>query len=93
MSDDSFDILDTWIISVLQLIESDDPRNNLKHFLLDFEQEVYNRALVDVLKNISNVDHSDIGPILGKVMALRLAKIPAVNAPPGLRDNVVSLFS
>ena len=80
-----------WVDTILAILKSNDPHANLMYFLLDFEQEVYNRALVDAMKSISELSHTDQGQTLGKLMSLRLNSMPMIQEPPKLRENVIPL--
>ena len=80
-----------WIESILAILDSKDPTSNLMYFLLDFEQEVYNRALVDSMKSVGELKHVDKKQALSTLMALRLSSMPMIKNPPKLRNNVVPL--
>ena len=85
------DVLEEWTACVAHILRSTDPYKNLALFLLDFETEVYNRALSDSLANINDLDHADKGVFMGKIMALRLGKLPQIPPPPEIRSDVVLL--
>lgn len=78
-----------WVDSILAILESNDPQRNLMYFLLDFEQEVYNRAIVDAMKNIGELNHIDKRHVMGTLMSLRLSSMPMIKKPPKLRSNII----
>ncbi len=74
MSDWYEGTMEVWVQRLASALDSKNPNKALESFFLDFEEEIYNRALTDAVKNISSLGE-DIGPIIGKLMSLRLSKI------------------
>ncbi len=65
--------MDSWIYDLGEALNSPQPRQTLNRFFLEVESEAYNRALTDVIRTL--IKHGDIGPNIGKIIAMRLSPL------------------
>lgn len=85
MSSDSFDIYEVWADLYHHAALSSEPRQTIIALLIEFEGEVYNRALNDVLLNLEHKPKTGNDLDIVRRMWLSSREIPV----SGFQNNVL----